>query len=71
MHAPTQKLQERLSTFKKTTMPSKSKDKWMKVFRADVMSSEESCSDSEDVFVKDLPWRAEIVNTCFEELDKK
>lgn len=43
-------------------MPPKNKEKWMKVFRADVMSSEESSSDTEEVFVKPISWRADLVN---------
>ncbi len=35
------------------------------------MSSEESCSDSEEVFVKPITWRADIIDSCFRELDKK
>ena len=35
------------------------------------MSSEESSGESDDVFVKPLPWRAEIVNKFFTELDAK
>lgn len=52
-------------------MPPKNKDKWMKVFRADVMSSEESSSDTEEVFVKPISWRADLVNNWFGELDQK
>lgn len=52
-------------------MHAKARDKWAKVFRPDVMSSEESCSDSEDIFVKPIMWREHLVDNFFGELDKK
>lgn len=47
------------------------KEKWKKVLQSDLMSSEESSTESDDVFVKPIPWRAEIVNKFFVELDAK
>lgn len=52
-------------------MPSATKDKWAKVLQPDTMSSEESDTDSEDVFIKPIPWRAECVNSFFLQLDEK
>ena len=66
-----QKLQERTSLLDKVDMPSKSKEKWRSIFRADVMSSEESSEASDDVFVKPLPWRAEKVTRFFTDIDEK
>lgn len=44
-------------------MPAKDKEKWEKILRVEVMSSDESSSDSEDNFVvKVLTWRHERVN---------
>ncbi len=40
----------------------KDKLKWQKTLRSDLMSSEESCSGDDDVYVKTIPWRAETVN---------
>ena len=42
-----------------------------KVLKVEVMSSEESSSESDDVFVKPIPWRSDLVTTFFGELDKK
>ena len=42
-----------------------------KVLQSDLMSSEESSTESDDVFVKPIPRRAEIVNKFFVELDAK
>ena len=52
-------------------MPGKDKQKWQKTLRSDLMSSEESCSDDDDVYKKTIPWRAEIVNRFYAEIDKK
>lgn len=50
----------------------KEKDKWAKVLVADIMSSEESDQENEDVItVTPLPWRSEKVNTFFHRLDSK
>ena len=67
----TQKLQERMSTLQKADMPPTTKDKWAKVLQPNVMSSEESAAESEDVFIKPIPWRAECVNSFFMQLDEK
>ena len=67
---PTQKLQERQATLKKCAMSEKDKEKWGKVLRADVMSSEESDSADDVVIVKPLPWRSLKVQRFFNELDQ-
>ena len=66
-----QKLQERTSLLDKVDVPSKSKEKWRSIFRAEVMSSEESSEESDDIFVKPLPWRAEKVTRFFTDIDEK
>ena len=38
---------------------------------ADAMSSEESGSEADDMFVRPLPWRSDLVNKFFSELDGK
>ena len=52
-------------------MSSKVKAKWEKILRIDVISSEESATDSEDIFVKPIPWRSTLVHDFFVELDSK
>lgn len=52
-------------------MTLKAKEKWKKVLTADFISSEESSSENDDVFVKPIPWRSDLVSNFFEELDKK
>jgi len=53
-------------------MPAKDKEKWEKILRVEVMSSDESSSDSEDNFVvKVLTWRHERVNYFLRKLDEK
>ena len=48
------------------------KDKWAKVLVADVMSSEESDSENEEMLVvKPLPWRSDKVTQFFQQLDEK
>ena len=49
-------------------MPTKTKEKWSKVLQAEVMSSEES---ENDMFVKPLPWRSDLVNKFLAELDNR
>ena len=66
-----QKLQERASIFQKSDLPPKTKEKWSKVLVADAMSSEESGSEADDMFVRPLPWRSDLVNKFFSELDDK
>ena len=66
-----QKLQERTSIFHKSDMSPKAKEKWSKVLQPDVMSSEESGQEGEDMFVRKLPWRSELVNNFFGELDER
>ena len=59
----TQKLQDRRSTLTKSTMSQK-KDKLMKVLVVDMMSSEESDDENDDVItVRQIPWRTERVST--------
>lgn len=52
-------------------MAPKAKEKWRKVLKAEMMSSEESAPESDDVFVKPIPWRSTLVNNFFEDLDTK
>ena len=67
-----QKLQERNSILRKSTMTEKTKEKWSKVLIPEAISSEESENeDGHSVFVKPLPWRAKIVNDFFAQLDTK
>ena len=57
---------------KKSPLPEKDKDKWGKVLVADVMSSEESAPENEEMLlVKPLPWRSEKVSQFFQQLDEK
>ena len=60
------------STFKKSTLPEKEKEKWNKVLISDFMSSEESDDESEDIIVvKPLVWRSERVTRFLQRLDEK
>ena len=52
-------------------MPTKTKEKWSKVLQAEVMSSEESGPEENDMFVKPLPWRSDLVNKFLAELDDR
>lgn len=46
------------------------KEKWLKILVPDMMSSEESDVDDDDVnFVKILPWRANVVQDFLHDLD--
>jgi hypothetical protein len=57
-----QKLEERLSIFKKRVYNQDDQQKWMKVLVPGMISSE----DEENInYVKDLPWRASIVKDFF------
>ena len=68
----TQKLQERRATLTKSTMPQREKDKWGKVLVAEMMSSEESDLENEDIItVKPLAWHTEKVSTFVHRLDSK
>lgn len=51
-------------------MPPKTKEKLSKVLLAEVMSSEES-GPEEDMFVKPLPWRSDLVNKFLAKLDER
>ena len=66
-----QKLQECTSIFQKSDLPPKTKEKWSKVLVADAMPSEESSAEADNMFVRPLPWRSDLVNTFFSELDDK
>ena len=69
-----QKLQERQSILKKLAMPmpEKEKEKWSKVMCADVMSSEGSdVENNQIVLVKELPWRSQLVSDFFGSLDDR
>lgn len=47
-------------------MPPKTKEKWSKVLQAEVMSSEESGPEENDMFVKPLPWHGALtLSTSF------
>ena len=54
-----------MSIFEKAEMTPKSKEKWRKILKSDLMSSEESASESDDVFVKPIPWRSDVVTNFF------
>ena len=55
-----QKLQERQSTLNKSPMPQKDRDKWGKVLVADMMSSEESDEENEEVMKYFLAYRESV-----------
>jgi len=42
-------------------MARKDQEKWHWILTTDMMSSEKSSSDLDDVFAKPLPWRSQIV----------
>lgn len=52
-------------------MPPKDKQKWLKVMKVDIMSSEESDSNNDDIIVTPLEWRSGIVNRFLTKLDEK
>jgi hypothetical protein len=57
-----QKLQERQATFNISAISGKEKEKWMKIFVPEMISSEESDDDNEDtVVIKPLGWRSQKV----------
>ena len=64
---------ERKASLQKITIKKglRQQKKWEKVFHNDMMSSEDSIEeDNEEMLkVKTLPWRAEIVNKIFGDLD--
>lgn len=55
----------------KSNMPDKEKEKWLKGFTAEMMSSEESEDDDDVITVKPLPWRSERLTTMFYRLDNR
>ena len=53
-------------------MPVKDKEKWIKIMKINMMSSEESDSEdpnNDDIIVKPLEWRSAIVNRFLSKLD--
>ena len=66
-----QKLEERLSVFKKRVYSQDDEQKWIKILVPAMMSSEESEDEENIIYVKDLPWRASIVKEFFSDLDKQ
>ena len=67
-----QKLQERRSTLTKSAMSQKEKEKWGKVLVPEMMSSEESDVENDDVItVKPISWHAERVRAFLHRLDSK
>ena len=66
-----QKLQDKTAVFNKLKLSAKDKEKWERVLISDIMSSEDSCSDNDDVFIKEIPWRSQIVDTFRSKLDEK
>ena len=67
----TQKLQERRSTLTKSAMLQKEKEKWGKVLVPEMMSSEESDVENDDIIVKPIRWRTERIHTFLHGLDSK
>ena len=68
-----QKLEERIATLSKVkfTVP-KDREKWEKVLTLELMSSEDSGMEDEEILVvRPLPWRSTRVDEMFDELDKK
>ena len=55
----------------KLNMEDKEREKWLKGFTADFISSEESDMDDEMIVVKPLPWRSERLTNMFYRLDDK
>ena len=52
-------------------MVEKDKEKWRKVMRPDMMTSEESMSENEELMIVPLTWRSKMVTTFFRKLDEK
>lgn len=57
--------------FKKSNVADKEKEKWMKAFVPELVSSEESNSDEDVIMVRPLQWRSEKVTSMFYRLDEK
>ena len=55
----------------KIQMVEKDKEKWRKVMRPDMMTSEESMSENEELMIVPLTWRSKMVTTFFRKLDEK
>jgi len=55
----------------KVQLPEKDKEKWRKVMRPDMMTSEESVSESEDLAIIPLAWQSQMVTNFFKRLDEK
>ena len=72
MHICLQKLTDRKAAFiKKSFKKAEDRKKWEKILQIDMMSSEDSIEedDKEMLVIKQLPWRGELVNKMFNELD--
>ena len=54
----------------KSDLTPRDKDKWSKVMKSELMSSEESDGDDECIIVKRLKWREEKVTSFFHKLDE-
>ncbi len=54
--------------FEKAGLTPQNKEKWRKVLTP---SSEESCEENEDMYVKAIPWRSDVINNFFDTLDTK
>ena len=67
-----QKLQERQAIFKRLSMAEKVKEKRLKMFTPEMISSEDSDSEHEDIIiVKPLSWCSSKVTQMFRDLDSK
>ena len=60
-----------MAVFKKLSLPAKDKAKWERVLESNMMSSEDSCSESDDVMIKKIPWRSQVVTNFMMKLDQK
>ena len=52
-------------------MVEKDKEKWRKVMRPDMMTSEENMSENEDLMIVPLTWCSKMVTIFFRKLDEK
>lgn len=41
------------------------------MLKSEYISSEDSCSDNDDVYIKEIPWRSQIVSNFMVKLDEK
>ena len=65
-----QKLEERVSAFKKRRYEAKDQQKWSLILTTDFMSSEESGSeDGEEInVIMELPWHSSLMDEFFQSL---